>query len=85
VRELFKRISRISDEEFDAPLKDSPFLMDTKASEVILEPFFKEFYRMIAQYNTMEKSAFYRIAEVMEKDEIHPDVVEKLNAIAQLA
>jgi hypothetical protein len=81
---LFKRIRPITDEEFEAPLKDSPFLLDTKASEVVLEPFFKEFYRMIAQYNTMEKSAFYRIAEVMEEEEIHPDVIEKLDAIARL-
>jgi len=85
VRDLFKRISRISDEEFDAPFKDSPFLLDTKASELILEPFFKAFYKMIAEYNMMEKSASYRIAEVMEKDEIHPEVVEKLDDIAQLA
>jgi predicted ATPase len=85
VQKLFKKVSRISDEEFDAPLKDSPFLLDTKASEVILEPFFKEFYRMIGQYNVMPKNAFYRIAAVMEKEEIHPEVIEKLDAIAQLS
>jgi predicted ATPase len=85
VQKLFKKVSRISDEEFDAPLKDSPFLLDTKASEVILEPFFKEFYRMIGQYNVMPKNAFYRIAAVMEKEEIHPEVIEKLGAIAQLS
>jgi len=85
VQKLFKKVSRISDEEFDAPLKDSSFLLDTKASEVILEPFFKEFYRMIGQYNVMPKNAFYRIAAVMEEEEIHPEVIEKLDAIAQLS
>jgi hypothetical protein len=85
VQTLFKKVSRISDEEFDAPLKDSPFLLDTKASEVILEPFFKEFYRMIGKYNVMPKNAFYRIAAVMEKEEIHPDVIEKLDAIERLS
>jgi hypothetical protein len=84
VQKLFKKVSRISDEEFEAPLKDSPFLLDTKASEVILQPFFKEFYRMIGQYNVMPKNAFYRIAAVMGKEEIHPEVIEKLDAIADL-
>lgn len=80
---LFKKVSRISDDEFVAPLTDSPYLLDVKASDVILEPFFKEFFKQIGRYNTMPKNAFYRIAAIMEKEEIHSEVIEKVNDIAK--
>ena len=81
---LFKKISRVSDDEYAMPLVDTPYLKDAKASELILEPFFKEFYKIIGQYNTMPKNAFYRIASIMTPNEIHPEIQEKLNAIAKL-
>lgn len=83
--ELFKKISRFSEEEFAAPLKDSPYLTDVKASEIVLAPYFKEFYKIIRQYNVMPKNSFYRIAVAMEKEEIHPEVIEKLDVIARLS
>lgn len=82
VEKLFRKVSRISDEEFANPLEDTAYLKDVKASEVVLEPLFKEFYKSLGQYNTMPKNAFYRIAEAMTREEIHPEVVEKLDSIA---
>jgi hypothetical protein len=68
---------------FVSPLTDTPFLMGTKVSDVVLEPFFKKFFTELHEYNTMPKSKFYRIAEVMEPREIHPEVRAKLDAIAE--
>jgi hypothetical protein len=76
---------RLLPEVFENPLEDTPFLLDTRASEVVLEPFFKEFFAQIGEYNTMPKSNFYRLAAVMQASEIHPEVREKLDAIATLA
>ncbi|NQT83767.1 AAA family ATPase [bacterium] len=70
---------------FTDPLKDIPFLRGTKMSEVVLDPFFRNFYGLIKEYNLMPKSKFYRLAAVMKQDEIHPDVRAKLDAIAELA
>jgi len=75
---------RMLEEEFANPYKDTPFLIGTKASEVILEPFFKDFYALVGQYNNMRKNSFYRLAAIMEKNEIHLEVVEKLDRVAQL-
>jgi len=75
---------RMLEEDFANPYKDTPFLIGTKASEVILEPFFKDFYALVGQYNNMRKNSFYRLAAIMEKNEIHLEVVEKLDRVAQL-
>ena len=69
---------------FDDPLQDTPFLMGTKMSEAVLEPFFEEFYRNIEEYNRMPKSKFYRLAAVMKHEEIHPDVLSMLDKIGEL-
>jgi len=71
-------------EVFEAPLSDTPFLLDTKASEVVLEPFFKKFFSQINSYNTMSKSNFWRLAEVMQKHEIHPEIIEVLDSVGKL-
>jgi hypothetical protein len=71
-------------EVFEVPLNDTPFLRGTRTSEVVLEPFFKDFYQLIKEYNRMPKSKFYRLAAVMTPDEIHGDVRAKLDAIAHL-
>ncbi len=76
---------RMLQEEFAQPFKDTPFLLGTKASEVVLEPFFKDFYKMIGKNNAMPKNKFYLLATVMKKSEVHPEIKEKLDAIAALA
>jgi hypothetical protein len=82
VRKLLQR--KLLPEVFENPLQDTPFLLDIKASETVLEPFFKEFFSRINEYNTMPKSKFYRLATIMHANEIHPEVQEKLDAIARL-
>jgi hypothetical protein len=66
------------------PLGSDPFLMETKASDVVLEPFFKEFYGMFRAYNTMPKKNLFRLAAAMRKEEIHPEVAAMLDAVSNL-
>lgn len=75
---------RMLEDEFAHPMNDTPFMLGTKASEVILEPFFRDFYARIGQYNAMPKNSFYRLAAMMEKKEIHPEVMAKLDAINEV-
>jgi ABC-type cobalamin/Fe3+-siderophores transport system ATPase subunit len=77
--------NRIVPAAYAEPLGSDPFLLETKASDVVLEPFFKEFYAMLKTYNTMPRKNFFRLAAVMKKEEVHPEVVEMLEAIAGLA
>jgi energy-coupling factor transporter ATP-binding protein EcfA2 len=83
VRGMLKK--RILEEEFAQPLIDTPFFLGTKASEVVLEPFFNDFYKKIGKSNAMRKNSFYRLAAEMKKEEIPPEVKEKLDHIAVLA
>ncbi len=60
---------------YENPFESSDFLLDTKAKNV-LSNIFQE-----AGLNVRE-SDFYQIAAQMKKEEIHPEVVEKLNTIS---
>jgi hypothetical protein len=76
--------NRIAPAAYSDPLGNDPFLAETKAGEVVLEPFFKEFYEMLRACNTMAKKNFFRLAAAMRREEIHPEVVETLEAISTL-
>ena len=76
---------RIVPAAYADPLGSDPFLVETKASDVVLEPFFKEFYGMLRTYNTMPKKNFFQLAAAMRQGEIHPEVIEILDVIAALA
>lgn len=69
-------------EVFEQPLSDSPFLLGIKGSDVVLEPFFRQFYAAFREYNMMPKYNFYRLASLMKRTEMHPEITEKLDAIA---
>jgi hypothetical protein len=67
---------------FEQPLSDSPFLVGIKGSDVVLEPFFRQFYAAFREYNLMPKHNFYRLASLVKRTEMHPEITEKLDAIA---
>ncbi len=69
---------------YQDPHEDTAFLIDIKGSDGILEPFYREFFSKINQYNTVPKSDLYRLARAMRPEEIHPEVVEKLDRIAEM-
>lgn len=75
---------RLLEETWANPIEDTPFLIGTKASEVVLEPFFRDFYKSIGKYNTMPKNNLFLIATGMKRSELHPEILEKLDKIGSL-
>ena len=63
-------------EEYRSPLEASLFFHKIKATD-LLEAM------MSGAGVTLDKSDYYRIAEQMNPDEVHPEVVQKLDAIAK--
>ena len=61
----------------DDPLGEHDHLLNTKAHTVILPPILKKAGLINFSYTN-----YYGIAEVMKPEEIHPEVVEKLDAMA---
>lgn len=62
---------------FNAPLADHPALSALKASDDIVLPLLDHVHNLLA------KTDLYLIARVMRPEEIHPEVSEKLDAIAE--
>lgn len=56
-----------------------------KASEEVLEPLFRTYFASLARYNEMPKKNFYRLIRYIPEDEIDPEIIEKLDAIAEVA
>ena len=62
----------------DDPLGDHPFLNGTKARTEILPPVLNA-----AEIDDLPYTRYHEIAQVMLPEEIHPEVVEKLDAICR--
>ena len=61
----------------------SPWSADTKVSDDFLTPVFDRYFAILNLPNPMRKKSFYELAEHVPLDEIDPEVVEKLDAIAR--
>lgn len=61
---------------FSDPFADNPFLSSVKASDDFLIPFLEHVDTPVP------KSDLYLLAQCMTRDEIHPEVIEKLDVIA---
>ena len=61
--------------------KGSPWEASFKVSDDFLAPLFANFYGNLKLSNTMLKTNFHRIAAVLHKDEVHPEVLAMLDAI----
>jgi hypothetical protein len=61
--------------------ENHPDLTNKKASEEILEPFFKEAFQRFEIYNPLPKENFYLLAAAMKPVEVHADVREMLDKI----
>ena len=89
LRRRGKRVSaaRIFTERYlvAAALSDDahPDLLNKKASDEILEPFFKEAFARFEIYNSLPKDNFYLLAGVMTPYEVHSDVRKMLDAIVK--
>ena len=65
--------------------RPSPWDDGAKASADLMAPLFEVYARRLGQANLMSKANFHRLAEFVPEDEIDPEVVEKLDAIARVA
>lgn len=58
-----------------------PDLLNKKASDEILEPFFKEAFARFKIYNSLPKDNLYLLAGAMKPEEVHADVRKMLDDI----
>ena len=65
--------------------RGSPWDKDTKVSDDFLIPLFRKFFKKLGHYNVMDKKNFHELARFVPKDEIDPEVKEKLDAIVTVA
>ena len=65
--------------------RPSPWSSECKVSDDFLAPLFEGYFRELGEPNPMAKTNFHRLAEFVPRDEIDPEVVEKLDAIASVA
>jgi energy-coupling factor transporter ATP-binding protein EcfA2 len=63
----------------------SPWSPDIKASDDFLEPLFKAYFKKLGVPNQMRKTYYHVLAHHVRKDDIDPEVVEKLDAIVEVA
>ena len=59
-----------------------PDLLNKKASDEVLVPFFKKAFANHQIYNSLPKDEFHRIAEQMRPEEVHQDVRTMLDRLA---
>ena len=65
--------------------KGSPWDDDAKAGGDFLAPLFSAYYKKLGLPNLMAKKRFYELASCVPKEEIAPEVREKLDAIVGVA
>ena len=58
---------------------------DVKASDKVLVPLFRAYYRSMGLYNEMSKKDFHRLVQFVPDEEIAPEISEKLDVIARVA
>lgn len=58
---------------------------EVKASDDVLTPLFRGYFRRLRQPNLMAKTNFHRLAEFVPEQEIDSEIVEKLDAIVKVA
>ena len=57
----------------------------TKISDDFLDRLFREFYNNINSIILMDKSRYYKLAELSEPQELDPEITDKLDAILNVA
>jgi predicted ATPase len=65
--------------------KEDIWWRNTKMSDDFLVPLFKDFFNRLGQYNAMDKASFYILAYHVPAELIDPEVIEKLDAIWDIA
>ena len=69
----------------DTTGQGSPWDDDFKVSDLFLIPLFRNFFKQLELPNLMAKKSFYELAQFVPEEEIDPEIIEKLDAIANIA
>ncbi|MEK7408738.1 MAG: hypothetical protein AAB225_27040 [Acidobacteriota bacterium] len=65
--------------------RSDPWWTNVKASDEFLDRIFDEYFRRLNLPNLMRKSDYHELARLVPKDLIAAEIVEKLDAIAEVA
>jgi ABC-type taurine transport system ATPase subunit len=65
--------------------RPGPWSPDVKACEEFLDPLFRAWFEKLGLENLMRKSDYHRLAALVPKDAIDPEVVEMLDALHAVA
>ncbi|MCY4325035.1 MAG: hypothetical protein OXC81_03310, partial [Betaproteobacteria bacterium] len=58
---------------------------DIKASDDFLTPVFQNYFEILGTTVLVKKSDFYQLVDCMSREEIDPEIGEKLDAISKVA
>jgi hypothetical protein len=59
--------------------------IDTKVTDQFLDPLFDRFFKEIGFDNMMRKTNYHELAKFLKKEDIDPEITEKLDAILDVA
>ncbi len=58
---------------------------DTKVTDQFLDPLFDRFFKELEMPNLMQKTNYHVLTKYLTKDDIDPEIIEKLDAIVEVA
>lgn len=62
-----------------------PWSPDIKASDTFLDPLFTAYFKKLEMDNLLLKNDYHVLADLVPKDKIDPEIIEKLDAIVAIA
>ena len=65
--------------------KPGPWSPDVKASDDFLDPLFRAYFKKLEMPLLMRKGSYHELATLVPVDRIDPEVIEKLDAIVEVA
>jgi hypothetical protein len=65
--------------------KGDPWSPDIKATDEFLDPLFRKYFERLGLPNLMHKTDYHTLARLLPRDQIDPEVIEKLDAIVTVA
>jgi len=65
--------------------KGSPWSDDAKVTDDFLDPLFRKFFKKLDLPNLLDKTHYHRLADYVEKDQIHPEIVSILDKIVEVS
>ena len=65
--------------------KPDPWSSDIKATDVFLDPLFDKYFEKLGLSNLLRKADYHVLARLVSKEKIDPEIIEKLDAIVEVA